>query len=88
MAIARSVTLVAGRCGAQLVVEPGHPLRDPPLQGLVDGDPTRLEILRDRLLVPALDVQADDRQATRCRLGNAMEGRETSMRARGRRIFR
>jgi len=48
----------------------------------MDGDAAGLEVLRDRLLVPPLDVQPDDRQAARGRVSNAMEGREASMRAR------
>ncbi len=67
----------------RLIVEPAYPLGDPALQGLVDGDAARFEVRRDRLLVPALDVQPDDRDATLCRVDDAMERCEAAVRARG-----
>ena len=58
----------------------------PALQRRVHRLPARLQIRRDRLGVPALDVQPDDRQPPLDRVGDGVVGREAPVGA-GRRGF-
>ena len=62
-------------------------LRGPALQRRVDGLSARLQILGDGLRVPALDVEADDRQPALGRVGGGVVEREAPVGLRWRRVF-
>lgn len=60
-----------------LIVESGHALGNPALEGCADGLPARLRVLCDRFDIPALDVQAHDGQAARGGGGSSARMRRT-----------
>ena len=76
VSIAFRSVLRAAWCGAErFVVQARNPFRDPAVERRVDRVAVDLQIGGDALLVPALAVQADDRESRFGGIGDLMVGR-------------